>query len=317
MSIFYNLKGPARKALVVAISEILNLPVKYNGAPTFSYTVGDYIIDKNGTITRHTGFNHKQTNELIAALEARGYEEMQPEDVTPEMIPKIRHRGLTIEVPNEGFSEQALENLRKIIASKDMLIQKALGIDGDESNGVYSLTFDVKEDKLCFPWFILTGTDGEMEAYARFVHALCEMAKKQKRVTAKEDGALENEKFTFRLFLIRLGFKGPESKQARSILLRYLSGNSSWKNGAPSPVEMKYTMGNNGLPSKAAVEARKARYTPGSRVELVSMDDPYTRLKPGDQGTVTYVDSIGTVFVDWDSGSNLGVAYGTDQIKKL
>jgi hypothetical protein len=48
------------------------------------------------------------------------------------------------------------------------------------------------------------------------------------------------------------------------------------------------------------------------------MDDPYnTKLKPGDQGTVTCVDSIGTVFVDWDNGSSLGAAYGADHIKKL
>ncbi|MDR1073959.1 MAG: DUF4314 domain-containing protein [Treponema sp.] len=78
-------------------------------------------------------------------------------------------------------------------------------------------------------------------------------------------------------------------------------------------------MGNsNGWPNKAAVDARKARYTPGCRVELVSMDDPFnTKLKPGDQGTVTCVDSIGTVFVDWDNGSSLGAAYGADHIKKL
>jgi len=67
--------------------------------------------------------------------------------------------------------------------------------------------------------------------------------------------------------------------------------------------------------SKAALEARKARYQPGSRVELVSMNDPYTKLKPGDRGTVRSVDDIGTVFVKWDSGSGLGVAYGADEIK--
>ena len=47
------------------------------------------------------------------------------------------------------------------------------------------------------------------------------------------------------------------------------------------------------------------------------MDDPYTKLQPGDQGTVRCVDSIGTVFVDWDCGSGLGIAYGVDHIKKV
>lgn len=71
----------------------------------------------------------------------------------------------------------------------------------------------------------------------------------------------------------------------------------------------------NSIISKAALAARRARYKVGSRVELVSMNDPYTKLKPGDRGTVWSVDDIGTVFVKWDSGSSLGAAYGADEIK--
>ena len=50
---------------------------------------------------------------------------------------------------------------------------------------------------------------------------------------------------------------------------------------------------------------------------LLTENDPYTRLKPGDQGEVVMVDDIGTVHVAWDNGSSLGVAYGEDQIKRL
>jgi len=67
--------------------------------------------------------------------------------------------------------------------------------------------------------------------------------------------------------------------------------------------------------SRAALEARQARYKPGTRVELVSMNDPYTNLKSGDRGEVASVDAIGTVFVNWNNGSTLGVAYGADEIK--
>jgi len=48
----------------------------------------------------------------------------------------------------------------------------------------------------------------------------------------------------------------------------------------------------------------------GDRVELVTCNDEYTRLKPGTFGTVTLVNvtSFGTtVFVDWDDGSRLGL----------
>ena len=54
-----------------------------------------------------------------------------------------------------------------------------------------------------------------------------------------------------------------------------------------------------------------------TRVELVQMDDPYSRLKPGDKGTVRLVDDTGTMFVDWDCGSGLGVVYGVDRVRKL
>lgn len=77
-------------------------------------------------------------------------------------------------------------------------------------------------------------------------------------------------------------------------------------------------MKNNGFPSKEIVEWVRKTYPIGCRVELVSMgDDPYSRLKSGDQGTVRFVDDTGTVFVNWDCGSGLGVVYGIDHIRKL
>ena len=71
----------------------------------------------------------------------------------------------------------------------------------------------------------------------------------------------------------------------------------------------------NNFPPKAAVDARKAQYLPGTRVELISMDDPFSKLKPGDRGFVTMVDDIGTVHIRWDSGSMLGAALGADEIR--
>lgn len=61
----------------------------------------------------------------------------------------------------------------------------------------------------------------------------------------------------------------------------------------------------------------KTYYTPGCRVRLVRMDDPYSKLCPGDTGTVDSVDSIGTIHVSWDSGSSLGIAFGPDECEKM
>jgi len=51
MKLNYNVTGSERKSLVAAISQVLNAPTKYLGAPTFAYEVGDYYIDKSGTVT--------------------------------------------------------------------------------------------------------------------------------------------------------------------------------------------------------------------------------------------------------------------------
>lgn len=41
----------------------------------------------------------------------------------------------------------------------------------------------------------------------------------------------------------------------------------------------------------------KEKYPEGSRVELISMDDPYSKLEAGDKGTVKFVDDAGTVHI--------------------
>ena len=68
--------------------------------------------------------------------------------------------------------------------------------------------------------------------------------------------------------------------------------------------------------SKKALQKLREKYPQGTRVELVKMNDPYkTRLVPGCQGTVRYVDDIGTIHVEWDCNSRLGVVYGEDSCK--
>ena len=71
------------------------------------------------------------------------------------------------------------------------------------------------------------------------------------------------------------------------------------------------------FPSKEVVERLRRMYPAGTRIELISMNDPYTKLIPGDRGTVEFVDAIGTIQVRWDCGSGLGVAYGEDVIRKI
>lgn len=72
-----------------------------------------------------------------------------------------------------------------------------------------------------------------------------------------------------------------------------------------------------GFASKETVEMLRKQYPEGTRVMLMGMDDPYSKLEPGDRGTVKGVDDAGTVHVSWDSGSGLGLVYGEDSFRKL
>ena len=61
----------------------------------------------------------------------------------------------------------------------------------------------------------------------------------------------------------------------------------------------------------------KEYYTSGTRVMLIRMSDPYTNLRQGDRGTVSFVDDIGSIHVNWDSGGNLAVLFREDQCMKI
>ncbi|MCD7810953.1 MAG: virulence protein [Ruminococcus sp.] len=129
---------------------------------------------------------------------------------------------LTISLPLDSFSESALGNLKRLVASKETLIKHSIGVN--------ALPIEVTDKIASFPWFPFAAKPDEVTAYTQLVTALCEMAKNQKRITAK-DTAPENERYAFRCFLLRLGFIGKEYSATRKILLRNLPGNSAFKGG--------------------------------------------------------------------------------------
>lgn len=58
----------------------------------------------------------------------------------------------------------------------------------------------------------------------------------------------------------------------------------------------------------------KNKYRPGTRIQMVKMDDPYHPVPPGTYGTVRFVDDVGTIHTAWDNGSSLGVCLEVDRI---
>lgn len=53
------------------------------------------------------------------------------------------------------------------------------------------------------------------------------------------------------------------------------------------------------------------------RVKLIIMLDDYTKLKPGDEGTIQFTDDIGQIHVKWDNGEHLALIPEVDEYKIL
>ena len=236
----YNVTGSERKRLVQAISEITGAKAKYLGMPSAAYEVDYFTITKTGSVVFDDRADSEEIENLAEKLKEKGFEpeygdtcmeqpdidEPEPAADTPPAYGVPEQAGLAISIP---FDKVSVGNLTALLDAKGALIQKALGIP--------ATPIEMHEDCVSFPWFDSMPSADEVKAYSDFICKLCAMTRNQKRITAKEK-ELDNEKYAFRCFLLRLGFIGEEYKTERKILLRNLSGSSAFKSGNPKVQEM-------------------------------------------------------------------------------
>ena len=231
MTKHFNVTGEAKKKLVKAISGYLGIEAKYMRVPSCSYKIGNYTVEKDGTLSWLV--NDENTAGLLEALKAEGFsaaedEEEEVEEVLVEEDERILEEAqeeetevnrLCISFPKTMYDERTLENLKNLVEAKGSLMKKAFKTE--------SLEIVVDDEKVSFPWFELIDSD-HFNAYTQFVTAISKMAKEQKRVLGKER-VVENDKYAFRCFLLRLGFIGDEYKKTRKILLENLEGSAAFK----------------------------------------------------------------------------------------
>lgn len=232
MEVKFNVTGKERKALVTAIAEITGATATYKGVPSCNYEVDYFTIDRNGTLSFDGRADSEEIENLFEGLAQKGFTAAEQETAEgtefAEQTAQGETLGLTVAMPKTYFSEDAMENLRHLLDAKGGLIKKALGID--------ALPIETDDEKVSFPWFSITPEDSNMvDAYTHLIYALCEMARNQKRITAKEKD-VENEKYAFRCFLLRLGFIGADYKTERKILLKNFTGSSAFKGGAKNEI---------------------------------------------------------------------------------
>ena len=267
MKVNYNIQKEERKAMVGIVGKELETKPAYCGAPSFSYKVGALEITKDGslcfddaadeatvarvrTALREAGFSSedgenkdscadtavKEPTARETAMSVMPCEETAANESTPAETavdtPTLTDTAdaeedsaedtLSISLPRSLFTETALQNLDALLLSKGRLIRHAFDIR--------ETTYTLTDDRITFAWLHGTITDETAKAYAEFISKLCQMARTQKRVTAKEK-IVDNEKYAFRCFLLRLGMIGNAYKVSRKILLQNLTGSSAFKSG--------------------------------------------------------------------------------------
>ena len=219
----YNKQGAARKELADAISQIMGESAKYLFLPTKAYQIGSIMVGETGTVECE---DEALFQKVVQELAAKGF---RPENRVPILEEGVKPGEtsemesvdtLTISLP-DNLTEEDFVKLQNLVASKASLFKKALGTN--------DLTIQRGEGKISFPWFHEADST-KVQVYTKLVTALCQMAKKSKRITAKEH-EVPNEKYAFRCFLLRLGFIGSEYKDCRKILLEKLSGSAAYRDG--------------------------------------------------------------------------------------
>lgn len=69
--------------------------------------------------------------------------------------------------------------------------------------------------------------------------------------------------------------------------------------------------------SEKMVKFLREKYPPGTRIRLVSMEDPYAPVAPGTEGTLVCVDDAGQFQMKWDNGRTLALIPGEDSFTVL
>ena len=241
-----------RKEIIKALGEHFGVVAKYMGVPSFAYQIETleetYTVDRAGKITTLEG----KVVELESLINGRV-------EVETTVHKESKTTGFEVAVPMEGHTGITLRNLVNMVFSKQALIKKSLGIKANiveddfcisinrakietledfkiaiESvgdNRCPGIKFDLNNDFIAFKFFEWEATPEKVKAYTQLVALLNQNAKVLKHASAKAKDT-DNDKFTFRVWLVKLGMIGDEYKSARKVLLEKLEGNSAFRSGS-------------------------------------------------------------------------------------
>ena len=240
-----------RKVLVKRLGELLGIKPKYLFTPSYAFEIGKYTVTKEGALEVED-----PDDKILNTLCEEGLiEKVDTSDQEPSQEPEseVENYEVCIALPYKNHTGATLRNLVNLLYQRSGLINKATGAAfsvrkelieslaeekddltkerffeciGEFPDGIKGLNFtDTEIQFLGFPEL----QDSEiLETHIDLASLMNQQALTQKRIQAKEVTE-ENEKYAFRIWLLRIGMKGEEFKTTRKILLKNLSGNAAFR----------------------------------------------------------------------------------------
>lgn len=227
-----------RRNLVKKIAEHLQAESRYQGPPSFSYSIGPVTVERDGSINSEDaevleslkpflmelGFIEPATDVLAISVPTEGMDGSQLRNLIhtlygyQHLLNRItRREGFSI---SEAVTTRLGEYLPEALSDFETLMAdfKSLGdLTGvDFQDGTVTLSFPLDE------------APEKNKAYADLVSAMVRAAREAKRVNA-EVRRPENEKYVLRSWLLRLGFGGADFKASRNALLTGLKGHTAFR----------------------------------------------------------------------------------------
>ncbi len=212
---------------IKAIERMLGMKSVYSGPPTFSYTIGDVTVDRDGNVAC-------VDRKRLAELERR----LANEGVSGEGIPLMEG--------SIGVSTaEGMRNLINMIHSKQHLIGRAVGYKAfDVSDELVAILKEkglTAEETLSrirnnapagigvfSDHIAITGLP-DTGCYRKLAGAMSRSAAVSRWISPDET-IEENEKFYMRAWLVRIGLGGADMKAERSIILKNLKGHTAFRN---------------------------------------------------------------------------------------
>ena len=248
-----------RKALAQTLAAELGTEARYLGVPSCAYQIGDYTINRDGSIDGDLEAIHDFLVRQEYIKDEPAEQDIADANTDPAPAFESDVDNTELSIPCDSLTPQQLINLIRILYSRQKLLAamtKNEGIHIDEE--LIGLLNDAKPDtaekiqeivqseirigmingvNIASGTFTLTlaGGDhsGDLYTYVRLMTALLARVKAAEFVSAKLINPAEGEmKYYVNSFLNQLGFGGPEYKNDRKVLMGHIKGYAAFKSTA-------------------------------------------------------------------------------------